>query len=506
MPLGSEEVFRHGVASGDPLPDRVFLWTRVSGDTEDPVEVRWTVALDEGLEDVVASGTAVARAEQNHTVHVDAAGLSPGTAYWYGFDGLGASSRTGRTKTLPHGRPERIRFGVCSCAKYTAGHFNVYGRLADRDDLDFLLHLGDYIYELGNDDPNAPAGEIGRAAEPPHECITLEDYRRRYAHHRLDPDLQRLHARLPFISTLDDHEICDNTWREGAKRHDPSEGPWVEREAAALRAWREWLPVRLPSEDPLQVFRRFRIGELADLVVLDGRTRRDEESGAPEVMDDPERTILGPEQERWLLDLLEGSDAMWRLLGNSVMIGQVYTRLMPEDVGEPLGELGVLTKREHGPEPDQWDGYPAARDRLFQAVEEHRVGNVVFLSGDVHTAWAVDLKRDVADEQERALAVEFVTPSVTTANLDEHLADAPAGLTSEEIEEHVCEGNPHVRWVDLDRHGFIAVDVTAERVQADWWFADGVREPSDAVEHGASWLVRSGEHGLTEGGGPTSRA
>jgi alkaline phosphatase D len=184
------------------------------------------------------------------------------------------------------------------------------------------------------------------------------------------------------------------------------------------------------------------------------------------------------------------------------MIGQVYTELMPEELGDPLGELGVLTKREHGPEPDQWDGYPAARERIFRAVEEHRIGNVVFLSGDVHTAWAVDLKRDVADEHEKPLAVELVTPSITTENLDEHLAEAPDGLDPEEIEEHVRDGNPHVRWVDLDRHGFIAVDVTHERVQADWWFVDGVREPSDFVEHGASWLVRDGEHGLREGEGP----
>jgi alkaline phosphatase D len=502
MTAATEGVFRHGVASGDPLPDRVVLWTRVSAGLDEPADVRWTLALDEELEDVVASGTAVAHPEQDYTVHVEPAGLAPGTTYWYGFDALGASSRTGRTKTLPQGRPDRIRFGVCSCAKYTAGHFNVYGRLADRDDLDFVLHLGDYIYEYGNDDAKAPAAEIGRAADPPHECVTLEDYRRRYAHHRLDPDLQRLHARLPFISTLDDHEICDNTWREGAKRHDPSEGPWLERKAAALRAWRQWLPLRLPSEDPLQVFRRFRIGELADLIVLDGRTRRDEETDSPEQMDDPSRTILGREQERWLLDLLEDSTATWRLLGNSVMIGQVYTELMPEELGDPLGELGVLTKREHGPEPDQWDGYPAARERLFRAMEEHRLGNVVFLSGDVHTAWAVDLKRDVTDEREQPLAVELVTASITTENLDEHLADAPEGLEREEIERHVSERNPHVRWVDLDRHGFIVVDVTDERVQADWWFVDGVREPSDAVELGASWLVKSGQHGLSECDGP----
>jgi alkaline phosphatase D len=502
MTASSDDIFRHGVASGDPLPDRVLLWTRVSAAAQELAEVRWTVALDEGLEELVASGTAVADPEHDHTVQVEVTGLSPRTTYWYGFDALGASSRTGRTKTLAHGRPERVRFGVCSCAKYTSGHFNVYGRVADRDDLDFLLHLGDYIYELGNDDSRAPAEEIGRGVDPPHECIMLEDYRRRYAHHRLDPDLQRLHARLPFISTLDDHEICDNTWREGAKRHDPSEGAWLDRKTAALRAWREWLPMRLPREDPLQVFRRFRIGELVDLVVLDGRTRRDEETGAPERMDDPDRTILGPEQERWLLDLVRESSATWRLLGNSVMIGQVYTELMPEELGDPLGELGVLTKKEHGPEPDQWDGYPAARERIFRAVEEHRIGNVVFLSGDVHTAWAVDLKRDVADEQEKALAVELVTPSITTENLDEHLAEAPDGLDPEEIEEHVRDRNPHVRWVDLDRHGFITVDVTHERVQADWWFVDGVREPSDFVEHGASWLVRDGEHGLREGEGP----
>ena len=463
--------FRHSVASGDPLPDGVVLWTRVTPDVDGPVEVAWRVARDPELEEVVASGETVTDEGTDYTVKVDPRGLDSATTYFYAFDAFGRRSPVGRTRTAPAGEAARLRCALVSCAKYTAGYFNVYGRVAERDELDFVLHVGDYIYEYGNDDPkNAPGKKIGRGVEPPHEARTLADYRARYAHYRLDPDLQVLHETHPIVATLDDHELADDTWRGGAGGHDEAEeGPWAARKEAALRAWREWMPVRLPpppNED--RIYRTLRFGELADVIVLDGRTKRDRQTQGPE-MDAPGRSVLGEEEHRWLLEELGRSSATWRLIGNDVMIGQVFTAFLPQELGNPLSEVGVLTKREHGPEPDQWDGYTAERRALFEFLAAESIPNVVFLSGDVHTAWALELKRRPGDSDEAPAAVELVTASITTENLDDELGAEP-GTRSLEIERQVIEQNPHVRWVNLDAHGYVLVDVTRERVRAEWWF------------------------------------
>ena len=490
--------FRHGVASGDPLADRVMIWTRVSG-SAGAVDVRWRLARDALLEDRVASGTARAEPSADHTVKVDVGGLAPDTTYWYGFEAFGVSSPIGRTKTVPDAPVERLRVGVASCAKYSAGYFNAYARLADREDLDFVLHLGDYIYEYGNEERTSWA-QTGRGVEPPHACVTLADYRTRYGQCRRDPDVQRLHARHPFVVTLDDHEVCNDAWRDGAKDHDPAtQGDWEARKAAGLRAWIEWLPIRVPDAgDPVRIHRSFSLGPLADLIVLDGRTRRDEQRKGP-AREDPDRTLLGGAQLEWFLDELERSRETWKLVANSVMIGQVATSYMPEELGDPLSELGILSDSDAGPAPDQWDGYPAERDRVFRRIRERGIENVVFLSGDVHTAWAVDLRRDGEQPEEPPLAVEFVTASVTSENLDEK-SDLAPDRTAADIEREVRECNPHVRWVDLDRHGYVVLDVTPERAQADWWFVDELLRPAPGEERGAGWRATAGEAGLRRAG------
>ena len=491
MPPMSNDVFAHAVASGDPLSDRVLLWTRITTDRPE-VEVEWALARDEALDDVVARGSGLARAEDDHTFRVDATGLDSDSFYYYGFSALGNHSPIARTRTLPTGRVARVRFAVCSCAKYTAGYFNGYGRIADRDDVAFLLHLGDYIYEYGTDDEISPSEAIGRPMDPPHECRTLEDYRRRHAHYKLDPDLRALHLKHPIIQTIDDHEICDNTWRDGAKKHDPSkDGPWSERKAAALRAWREWNPVRLPPEDPPIIYRSFDIGDLMRVVLLDGRTHRDEQAKEPEVIDDPDRSLLGDKQFGWLTSELDRSGVRWKVVGNDIMIAQVKSEFMPEDLGDPLSELGVMTKREHGPEPDQWDGYTAERERLFDHIERNAISNVVFVSGDVHSSWAAELHRDHHEEDDDPLAAEFVTTSLTTENLDEHLRQAPR-TSSLAFEQELVEKNPHIKWCELDSHGFILVDVTTERVCAEWHYVDTLLERSSGVRIGAAFEVKDG--------------
>ena len=491
--------FRHGVASGDPRPDAVVLWTRVTPEVDGQTEVGWRVGRDPGLDDVVAEGTTVIDGSTDYTVHVDARDLDPDSTYFYAFDALGRRSPVGRTKTAPGAQRERLRFALVSCAKYTAGYFNVYARIAERDDLDFVVHVGDYIYEYGNDDPkSSPGAKIGRAVEPPHEARTLADYRARYAHYRRDPDLQLLHETHPIIATLDDHELADDAWHGGAGGHDPAlEGDWGARKAAALRAWREWMPVHLPPPpNEERVYRALRFGDLADLIMLDGRTKRDPQTKGPQ-MDAPARSVLGDEEHEWLLRELKDSQATWRLVGNDVMIGQVYTGFLAEELGNPLSEVGILTKREHGPEPDQWDGYTAERAELFRFLEEEAIPNVVFLSGDVHTAWAIELKRRPEDNAEVPAALEFVTASITTENLDDELGGEPL-TRSLEIERKVIEENPHVHWVNLDAHGYLLLDATHERVRAAWWFVPETdrRVPGERCD--AIFEVQAGEQRLRQ--------
>ena len=496
---GAASVFTHGVASGEPTADGVVLWTRVGSSEE--LEVTWTVATDPDLQDMVATGTATASPDHDGCVHAIVDGLSPATTYHYAFRHDEDRSSVGRTRTLPDGPVEHLRVAVFSCAKYSAGYFNALGRIADRDDLDLVLCLGDYIYEYGNDDPGlGPA--IGRGFVPPHRCRTLEDYRARYAHSREDPDMRRLHERHAVVALPDDHEFADNTWRGGAKKHDDArDGAWPRRFHDAFRAWTEWLPTRIEPDGDVRLFRHVPLGDLADLLLLDTRTRRDRQAKGDEV-DDEARTLLGDEQFAWLTEHLVGSKAAWRLIGQQVMIAQVESDLLPEDLGDPLGELGVLTPRDHGPEPDQWDGYPAERGRLLHDIADHGVRDVVFVSGDVHSAWACDLRLDPHDDD--PIAVEFCTTSVTSENLDDH-AGWGYRTRSPAIERELIDANPHIHWAEVDSHGYLLIDVTPERVEAQWHFVDTVRRPSEGVHLGGAWAVTRGTHRLEPVGASAGR-
>ncbi len=488
---GTPGPFRHGIASGDPLTDRVVLWTRVTTDGSQPVPVEWLIARDEQLRDVVGSGTAEALAEHDWTVHVDADGLEPAAFYWYRFRAGGADSQLARTRTLPE-RTDHLRFVMVSCAKFNAGFFNAYTRIAERDDLDFLLHLGDYIYEASNTPPasQTPGADIGRPFDPLNECVTLDDYRRRYNQYHRDPDVQTLHAAHPVIATLDDHEFADGAWREGATEHKADEyGPWAERKVNAFRVRWEWLPARLPDPaDPERVFRTVHLGGLADLFLIDTRTRRDEPIPEP-AMSDPARTALGPEQREWLLHDLDRSTATWRLLANPSVMGQTWVPHLPSDIRPALKKVKLLADDEQGPDFDQWDGYPAERDRLLEHFD--RFDNLVVLSGDVHVSLAIELHRDPFDHTEEPIAVEFVTPSITSQNLDDKMG-WKRRTESVPIEARVLESLPHWHWCDLDSHGYVVVDITPELLRAEWWHLDTVLARSPYQELGAAFEVVHG--------------
>lgn len=491
----TDNVFVHGVASGDPLEDRVVIWTRVTTPTAEPVQVNWKIARDSDLSEIIASGTALAQANADYTVNVDVTGLEPATRYFYQFEALGQISPVGRTKTLPTDGVQNLRFAQVSCAKFNAGFFNAYSRIAARDDLDFLLHLGDYIYEASNKPPasQTPGADIGRPFAPLHECKTLEDYRQRYDQYHRDPDVQRLRAALPLIATLDDHEFADGAWRDGASEHKPErDGDWADRRAVAFQVRWEWLPARKPDpSNSEKVFRKVSLGGLADLILIDTRTRRDEPVPPP-AMFDPERSALGEEQRTWLLQEFDTSKAQWKLLANPSVMATTWSKDFPQEIKQALLKLKLIDVDGIGPDYDQWDGYPVERDLLLSHWRDNDINNVVVLSGDVHVGLAIELKRDAFDHTEEPIAVEFVTCSLTSQNLDDKMGWATR-TKSIPIEQEVMKAFPHIRWCDFDSHGYIIIDVKPEQVTAQWWAVDTVLRPSNAETLMGSWMVESGK-------------
>ncbi len=482
--------FTHGVASGDPDVDRIVLWTRVAPASE-PVALTWRIANDPDLMDVVSAGSATADASSDWTSQVDVSGLQSGRRYWYGFLSGDEASPVGTFKTLPSS-PHHLRFAVVSCAKFNAGFFNGYARIAERDDLDFVLHLGDYIYEASQVPPasQTPGADIGRPFEPFHECKTLDDYRTRYAQYRADPDTQSMHRAHALLCTMDDHELADGAWRGGSDEHKPErDGPWETRRASAFQARREWLPARLPDpHQPDRVFRTVRLGGLADLFLIDTRSRRDQPVAGP-AMDDPNWSQLGSEQRDWLFNDLDGSQAAWRILANSSVLSHTWAVGINDELRPHLRSLKLISA-DGGPDPDQWDGYPAERDALLGHLEDR---DVVVLSGDIHVAMALQLERP--NRPGDPLAAEFVTPSLTSQNLDDK-AGWGYRTKSVDAERELMELLPNLRFADMDSHGYMIVDVTRERVRVEWWFVETVLERTSGQRLGAAFEIRAGSQSI----------
>ncbi|WP_307821671.1 alkaline phosphatase D family protein [Streptomyces coffeae] len=494
--------FVHGVASGDPLPDGVLLWTRITptpdavpGSGRGPaIDVRWEVASDKDFRSVVAHGTVRASAAADHTVKADVRGLKPATDYFYRFsaDG-GATSPVGRTRTTPaeNASADKVRFGVVSCANWESGYFSPYRHLAGRTDLDAILHLGDYIYEYKSGE-YPEAKYVVRPHQPTHEIITLADYRVRHATYKTDADAQALHAALPVIAIWDDHEFADNAWSGGAENHTPdSEGTWAARMSVAKQAYFEWMPVRTSTQGT--TYRRLRYGNLADLHLLDLRSFRDQQvsTGSGEV-DDPDRTLTGRAQLDWLKSGLSGSNTTWRLVGNSVMISPVAFGSIPADLLGPLAELLGLPKGGLATNTDQWDGYTDDRRELLAHLTDNSINNTVFLTGDIHMAWANDVPVKAATYPlSRSAATEFVVTSVTSDNIDDILHVAPHTL-SLVAAAAIKAANRHVKWLDMDSHGYGVLDITAERAQMDYYTVSDRTDPHAASSWARSYRTLSG--------------
>jgi alkaline phosphatase D len=445
-------------------------------------EVRWQVTTDGPAPRVAARGTATATAARDFTVKVDVRGLESGRAYLYQFEVGGSFSPTGHTRTLPL-ETARLRLAVVACSNYPAGYFNAYATIAHLDDLDAVVHLGDYIYEFADGDFGDGA-TLGRYPDPVHEAITLEDYRRRYATYRRDPDLQALHAAHPMIAVWDDHEFADNAWTGGANNHDPwfDEGDWSVRRRAATQAYREWMPVREPSgREPFQLYRSFRFGSLATLAMLDTRTFRNEqvEPADANALRAPRRTLLGPAQEQWLYRTLQTASAagtVWPLIGQQVMFS-------------PFSEPGTPIRNN-----DAWDGYQAERGRIREFLGT--LAQPVVLTGDMHSSWAFDIPRDPwtgyrAATGDGSLGVELITPAVSSPPyFTPALVDTLAPLLASSL--------PHLKFMEGQRRGFLLVEASPTRLDATWHFSATVTRRTAAttigarmaVETGTSWLVR----------------
>ncbi|MFJ5731993.1 alkaline phosphatase D family protein [Streptomyces paradoxus] len=493
--------FLHGVASGDPLPDGVLLWTRVTpvpeaipGSGAGPdTEVSWVVAEDKAFTTVVAKGSTTATAASDHTVKADVRGLKPGTDYWFRFSAGGTDSPAARTRTAPahDAAVPGLRFGVVSCANWEAGFFSSYRHLAARGDLDAWLHLGDYIYEYGTGEYGT-RGKVVRPHAPAHEIVTLADYRTRHARYKTDPDLQALHATAPVVAIWDDHEFANDAFSGGAENHtEGAEGTWSARQAAAKQAYFEWMPVRPAIAGT--TYRRLRFGKLADLSLLDLRTFRSQQVkvGNGEV-DDPDRTLTGRAQLDWLKARLKSSDTTWRLVGNSVMISPFAIGSLSADLLKPLAKLLGLPQEGLALNTDQWDGYTDDRREILAHLRTNAIRNTVFLTGDIHMAWANDVPVDAGTYPlSPSAATEFVVTSVTSDNLDD-IVKVPEGTVSAVAAPVIRAANRHVHWVDTDRHGFGVLDITAERAQMDYYVVSDRTKRDATAKWSRSYRTRSG--------------
>jgi len=491
--------FLHGVASGDPLPDAVILWTRVTGDATSPEHfaVGWAVAKDADFKRIVAEGIAGTDASVDYTVKVDVGGLDAGRTYYYRFHALGFDSLIGRTRTPLKKGTQRLRFAVASCSNFPYGYFNAYAAIARRADLDAVLHLGDYLYEYENG-AFGDGTALGRVPSPNREITTLGDYRARHAQYKTDADLIEAHRQHPFIAVWDDHETANDAWQHGAENHQPEEGDFEARKAAAIQAYLEWMPVRTTerTEDG-KIYRSFRFGELADLVMLDTRLiGRDEQVADPcdaTTLADPERQLLGEKQEKWFFrELLRSKQraTRWRLIGQQVMFGQLINILAAP--GNCIFN------------PDQWDGYQAARARVLANLAGNGIDNVVILTGDIHSSWGNDITANPFDPSEYraatgagSVAVEIVTPAVTSPGID----DATQAL---QFAAALRATHPHVKFVELNKRGYALIDVTAERVQAEWYHLSTITERSTAETLAGTLQTRSGENHLSPASGPST--
>lgn len=473
--------FTLGVASGDPAPDGFVAWTRLAPDPirgggmpSKQVPVRWEIATDDTFRRIVQRGDVLALPELAHAVHVEVTGLSASREYFYRFVGGGDISPVGRALTAPAlGAPNaQLRFAFVSCQHYEQGYFTAFRHLS-RDNVDLVVHLGDYIYEYGiaNNNPTPIRRHDGD------EILTLEQYRNRYALYKSDSDLQAAHASAPFIVTWDDHEVENNYATDISENNDPPQ-QFLARRAAAYQAYYEHLPLRrasVPAGNAMRIYRRVHYGTLAAFNVLDSRQyRSDQPCGdgrKPRCAEtfDPNRTMLGAEQEKWLLDGLAASQSRWNFLANQTVMGDnAFRRPDEPEVTYPL---------------DTWNGYIAQRQRVLDFLGIRQPHNPVVLTGDIHVSLALDLRADWANRSAPTVGVEFVGTSISSGGDGQQMTDGG---------RIILANNPHMKYYD-GRRGYVRLTVSRERLTADYQVVPVVTRRGGGVETAATFVVEDGK-------------
>jgi alkaline phosphatase D len=523
--------FNHGVASGDPLSDSLIIWTRVTSETEPEIDVTFEVATDSEFTNLVHNGTESVTADTDFTLKVDLLNLEPATKYYYRFHAGNNTSPVGIGKTLPVGDVSQVKFAVFSCANYTNGYFNVYREASKIEDLDVSLHLGDYIYEYGmfEADGETPAYATSRASEIGRELpsdnngelLTLSDYRKRYALYHTDSGLQELHRVAPMISVWDDHEIANDTYRNGAENHSSGEGSFDERKRVALQAYFEWLPIR-PINDREKIYRSFDFGNLLSLHMLETRLQRDKQLDLNDYFEsdgsfnsdtfmaeltDEKRTLLGEEQLLWLGEQLAQSTATWQLLGQQVLMGKmnlpteilmaVNSAIAEEDETAKKEKIDSITtlfteytmmkllgKSGYSAEElakldstlpynlDAWDGYFYEREALFGTAKS--LGKkVVVVAGDTHNGWANNLRDYSEDGTGEVVGVEFATPSVSSPGMEDYLY-LEDDASSKKLEASLVALIDDLKYTNLNNRGFLTVTFTHDEVKGEWTYIDNI--------------------------------
>ncbi len=471
----NKKPFYHSVASGDPLDNSVIIWTRVTPEHIGEIPVTWAISTNSDLSNPIQSGTITTNATKDYTVKVDAQNLTPNTTYYYQFEALEGKSPIGRTKTAAKDGQTAVKLAVVSCTNYEAGYYNALARLAERADLNAVVHLGDYIYEYEPDGYSDPT--LDRKHLPAKEIITLADYRTRYAQYRLDKDFQKAHQMHPFITIWDDHEVANNVYKAGAQNHQPEDGDFMTRKEAAKQAYFEWLPVR--DNATKDIYRTINFGNTVDLILLDerltGRTYPVDSVSQSE-FNAADRTMLGAKQLAWFKNQLITSDATWKVIGNQVIFS-------PCDIsGLGFGSPVNL---------DAWDGYPYERNQISQFLGNNKIENVIITAGDTHSSWAFEVP---SEDGTNAIAIEFGTPSVTSSNSDER-TPVEQVLQAEKLLTTI---NPHLKYTDLRNHGYLILSMTKEEAIAEWYYVDKLNAPSDIEMLGKKYVVKRGLNQLME--------
>ena len=465
-------VFPFGIASGDPTQNSVVLWTAIN-----PYRTSSTLQLEcELSENILFSDSTVKfirfiRYEDGFTGKINAENLKPGKTYYYRFIYSQDTSVVGITKTLGE-NPENLKFAVASCSNFEWGYFNAYGSLAKIKELDFVIHLGDYIYEYG---PGTYGNkDLARKHIPQKEIISMTDYRSRYAQYRLDPNLQELHRVVPFITVWDDHEIANDSYVEGAQNHQDDEGSWDARKENGKKAYFEWMPI---TDNTMHSIRRkFKMGNLAELYMLDGRMEgRSQQLKSFNDTDrtDSTRSMLGAEQRDWLQYGVSHSTAKWKIIGNQVVFSSYnYPKQMAK----------------YEKSMDMWEGYPIERDQILSKWLKDEEKNIIILTGDVHASFSIDLRKDIHDPKTH-VGTEWVAPSITSSSLDEYIPTWKARLAEKFMAKR--KTNPQINYLNFRDHGFLLVELNNEKASAQWWYEKNILKPKAKIKKKASRSVRN---------------